>query len=80
MIGCFKKKLPSTQKVLSLSDGSAAYIVGAVVVRSMASLDGEAARDCRSISGAKGKKLTTPEDWESEAYRRHAAIAPQWSR
>ena len=22
-----------------------------------------------SISGAKGKKLTTPEDWESEAYR-----------
>jgi hypothetical protein len=122
------QKLPSTQKVLSLSDGSAAYIQKggrtAVIgykpqlVRSENGLvtcllvpegnaadsinlepairesirrtgvtadivstdDGYASAKGRdevlsmgvkmiSISGSKGKKLTDPEDWESETYR-----------
>lgn len=122
------KKLPSTEKVLSLSDGSAAFIkkgsrlavigykpqlvrsengfVTSLVVPEdnaadsvalapaisdsigrtgvMAELvstdDGYASAKGRnevldmgvkdlSISGAKGKKLTDPDDWESETYR-----------
>ena len=123
-----EKKLPSTQKALSLPDGSAAYIkkgsrnpvigykpqlvrsengfvtslivpqgnaadsielapaIGdsikrtGVIAELASSDDGYASAKGRkevlgmgvkqiSISGAKGKKLTTPEDWESEAYR-----------
>ncbi len=122
------KKLPSTQKVLSLSDGSAAYIkkgsrnavigykpqlvrsekgfvttliVGqgngadsielvpairdsiertGVIAELVSTDDGYASAKGRdevlamgvkdiSISGAKGKKLTDPGDWESEVYR-----------
>jgi hypothetical protein len=125
----FKEKmLPSTEKVLSLSDGSAAYIkkgcrnpvIGykpqlvrsengfvtsllvpegnaadsvklapairdaikrtGVVAELVSTDDGYASAKGRdevlgigvkaiSISGAKGKKLTTLEDWESETYR-----------
>jgi IS5 family transposase len=125
----FKEKmLPSTEKVLSLSDGSAAYIkkgsrnpvIGykpqlvrsqngfvtsllvpegnaadsiklvpaikdsikrtGVVAKLVSTDDGYASANGRddlremgvadiSISGAKGKKLTTLEDWESETYR-----------
>jgi len=120
--------LPSTEKVLSLSDGSAAYIkkgsrnplIGykpqlvrsehgfvtslivpegnaadsiklepaiadsiqrtGVLAQLVSADDGYASAKGRddllemgvkilSISGAKGKKLTAPEDWESEAYR-----------
>jgi len=123
-----EKKRPSTEKVLSLSDGSAAYIkkgnrnpvIGykpqlvrsgtgfvtsllvpegnaadsvklvpaikdsikrtGVVAELVSTDDGYASAKGRdelhelgvshiSISGAKGKKLTTPEDWESETYR-----------
>jgi len=123
-----EKKLPSTEKVLSLSDGSAAYIkkgdrnplIGykpqlvrsengfvtsllvpegnaadaielvpaiadsitrtSVVADLVSTDDGYASAKGRdalremgiadvSISGAKGKKLTTLEDWESETYR-----------
>ena len=123
-----EKKEPSTEKVLSLSDGSAAYIkkgdrnpmIGykpqlvrsengfvtsllvpegnaadaiklvpaiadsikrtTVVADLVSTDDGYASAKGRddlremgiatvSISGAKGKKLTTLEDWESEAYR-----------
>jgi IS5 family transposase len=122
------KKLPSTEKVLSLSDGSAAYIrkggrdpvIGykpqlvrsengfvtslivpqgnaadsiklepairdsirrtGVVAGLVSTDDGYASAKGRdelrgmgvksvSISGAKGKKLTDPEDWDSETYR-----------
>ncbi len=122
------KKLPSTEKVLSLSDGSAAYIkkggrnpvIGykpqlvrsengfvtslivpqgnaadsiklepairdsirrtGVVPELVSTDDGYASAAGRaallemgvkdvSISGAKGKKLTDPDDWESERYR-----------
>ncbi len=122
------KKLPSTQKVLSLSDGSAAYIkkgsreavIGykpqlvrsengfitslivepgnpadsaqlvesisdsitrtGVVAELVSSDDGYASAKGRnellamgvkavSISGAKGRKLTDPDDWESALYR-----------
>lgn len=122
------KTLPSTEKVLSLSDGAASYIIKGSrnpvigykpqLVRSKNSFitsmtvpegntadsielvpsisdsitrtgvipdmvstdDGYASTDGRnqvlgmgvkniSISGAKGKKLTTLEDWESETYR-----------
>jgi hypothetical protein len=122
------KKLPSTEKVLSLADGSAAYIqkgsrnpvIGykpqlvrskmgfvtsltvphgnaadcaalppaisdsihrtGVVPEWVSTDDGYASAKGRdevlgmgvgdlSISGAKGKKLTAPEDWSSEAYR-----------
>ena len=122
------KKLPSTEKVLSLSDGSAAYIkkggrdpvIGykpqlvrsekgfvtslivpegnaadsiklepsirdsirrtGVVPELVSTDDGYASAKGRdelrgmgvkivSISGAKGKKLTDPEDWASETYR-----------
>ena len=122
------QKLPSTEKVLSLSDGSAAYIkkgsrnpvigykpqlvrsvkgfvtsllvpqgnaadavelvpaIGdsirrtGVVAGSVSTDDGYASAKGRdavlgmgvkdiSISGAKGKKLTAPDDWDSEAYR-----------
>ncbi len=120
--------LPSTEKILSLSDGSAAFIkkgsrvpvIGykpqlvrsangfvtslivpegnvsdaiefvpavadsirrtGVVAEMVSSDDGYASTDGRdqlldmgitdvSISGAKGKKLTDPEEWNSEAYR-----------
>jgi len=123
-----EKKRPSTEKVLSLSDGSAAYIkkgsrnpvigykpqlvrsengfvtsllvpqgnaadsiklvpaIGdsikrtGVVAELVSTDDGYASANGRdevlgmgvkaiSISGAKGKKLTTLEDWESETYR-----------
>lgn len=123
-----EKKRPSTEKVLSLSDGSAAYIkkgnrnpmIGykpqlvrsgngfvtsllvpegnaadasklvpaiadsiqrtSVVADLVSTDDGYASAKGRdalrqmgiadvSISGAKGKKLTTQEDWESETYR-----------
>jgi hypothetical protein len=123
-----EKKTPSTEKVLSLSDGSAAYIkkgsrnpvIGykpqlvrsengfvtsllvpegnaadsvnlvpaiadsiqrtGVVAELVSTDDGYASAKGRdelhelgvrdiSISGAKGKKLTTLEDWESETYR-----------
>jgi len=123
-----EKKRPSTEKVLSLSDGSAAYIkkgcrnpvIGykpqlvrsengfvtsllvpegnaadsiklvpaikdsikrtGVVAELVSTDDGYASTKGRdalramrvknvSISGAKGKKLTTLEDWESETYR-----------
>jgi IS5 family transposase len=123
-----EKKRPSTEKVLSLSDGSAAYIkkgsrnpvIGykpqlvrsengfvttllvpegnaadsiklvpaiadsikrtGVVAERVSTDDGYASAKGRddlremgvgdvSISGAKGKKLTTLEDWESETYR-----------
>jgi IS5 family transposase len=122
------QKLPSTQKVLSLADGSAAYIqkgnrnpvIGykpqlvrsgngfvtsllvpqgnaadsselvpaisdsirrtGVVAASVSTDDGYASAKGRdevlglgvkdiSISGAKGKKLTDPSDWDSEEYR-----------
>lgn len=122
------QKLPSTQKVLSLSDGSAAYIkkggrnavIGykpqlvrsekgfvtsllvpegnaadsiklepairdsirrtGVIAELVSTDDGYASAKGRdevlamgagiiSISGAKGKKLTDPEDWVSETYR-----------
>ncbi len=122
------KKLPSTQKVLSLSDGSAAYIkkgsrnavIGykpqlvrsengfvtslivpqgnaadsiklvpairesitrtGVIAELVSTDDGYASAKGRdellgmgvkdvSISGAKGRKLTDPGDWESEVYR-----------
>ena len=122
------RKLPSTEKVLSLSDGSAAYIkkggrdpvigykpqlvrsenglvtslivpegnasdsvklapaildsIGrtGVIAELVSSDDGYASAKGRdellkmgvksvSISGAKGKKLTDPEDWGSEVYR-----------
>jgi len=122
------KKLPSTEKVLSLSDGSAAYIkkggrdalIGykpqlvrsengfvtglivaqgnaadsiklepaiqdsirrtGVVAELVSTDDGYASAAGRaallsmgvkdvSISGAKGKKITDPDDWESERYR-----------
>jgi IS5 family transposase len=122
------KKLPSTEKVLSLSDGSAAYIkkggrdpvIGykpqlvrsengfvtslvvpqgnaadsiklepairdsirrtGVVAELVSTDDGYASAKGRaallemgvrdvSISGAKGKKITDPDDWESERYR-----------
>lgn len=122
------RMLPSTEKVLSLSDGSAAYIkkgsrnplIGykpqlvrsengfvtslivpqgnaadsielapaicdsitrsGVVAELVSSDDGYASGDGRdevlgmgvkdiSISGAKGKKLTDPDDWDSEEYR-----------
>jgi hypothetical protein len=123
-----QKNLPSKEKVLSLSDGSAAFIqkgsrepvIGykpqlvrsangfvasllvpegnaadasmlvesimdafsrtGVIANSVSTDDGYASAKGRdillalgvktiSISGAKGKKLTTPEDWESEAYQ-----------
>lgn len=123
------QKLPSTQKVLSLADGSAAYIqkgnrnpvIGykpqlvrsgngfvtsllvpqgnaadavelvpaisdsirrtGVVAVSVSTDDGYASAKGRdevlslgvkdvSISGAKGKKLTDPSDWDSEEYRK----------
>ena len=123
-----EKKRPSTEKVLSLSDGSAAYIkkgsrnpvIGykpqlvrsengfvtsllvpqgnaadsvelvpairdsikrtGVIAELVSTDDGYASAKGRdelrdmevkdiSISGAKGKKLTTPEEWESETYR-----------
>jgi IS5 family transposase len=123
-----EKKRPSTEKVLSLSDGSAAYIkkgsrnpvIGykpqlvrsengfvtsllvpegnaadsiklvpaiedsirrtGVVAELVSTDDGYASTKGRddlremgvadiSVSGAKGKKLTAPEDWESETYR-----------
>ena len=123
-----EKKLPSTEKVLSLSDGSAAYIkkgsrnpvIGykpqlvrsengfvttlivpqgnaadsielvpairdsirrtGVIAELVSTDDGYASAKARkevlgmgvkdiSISGAKGKKLTDPGDWESEVYR-----------
>jgi len=122
------KKLPSTEKILSLSDGSAAYIkkgsrdpvigykpqlvrsasgfvtnllvpqgnaadsiklepaIGEAIRRTgvipelVSTDDGYASAQGRaevlamgvkdlSISGAKGKKLTAPDDWESETYR-----------
>ena len=122
------KKLPSTEKVLSLSDGSAAYIkkggrdpvIGykpqlvrsgngfvtslmvpqgnaadsiklepairdsirrtGVIAELVSTDDGYASAKGRdellgmgvksvSISGAKGKKLTDPQDWDSEAHR-----------
>jgi len=122
------KKLPSTEKVLSLSDGSAAYIkkggrdpvIGykpqlvrsesgfvtslivpqgnasdaiklepairdsirrtGVIAELVSTDDGYASAKGRaallamgvkdvSISGAKGKKITGPDDWESETYR-----------
>jgi hypothetical protein len=122
------KKLPSTEKILSLSDGSAAYIkkggrdpvIGykpqlvrsekgfvtslivpqgnaadsiklepairdsirrtGVVAELVSTDDGYASAAGRaallamgvkdvSISGAKGKKITDPDDWESERYR-----------
>ena len=122
------RKLPSTEKVLSLSDGSAAYIkkggrdpvigykpqlvrsrngfvtslivpqgnaadsiklvpaildsIGrtGVIAELVSTDDGYASAKGRedlqdlgvksiSISGAKGKKLTDPEDWSSEVYR-----------
>jgi len=122
------KQLPSTEKVLSLSDGSAAYIkkggrdpvIGykpqlvrskhgfvtslivpqgnaadsiklepairdsiartGVVAELVSTDDGYASAKGRdellgmevkilSISGAKGKKLTDPQDWDSDAYR-----------
>jgi len=122
------KKLPSTKKVLSLSDGSAAYIkkggrtpvIGykpqlvrsangfitslivpegnaadsvklapairesikrtGVIAELVSTDDGYASAKGRdevlgmkvkhiSISGAKGKRLTDPDDWESETYR-----------
>lgn len=123
-----EKTLPSTEKILSLSDGSAAFIkkgsrapvIGykpqlvrsangfvvslivpegnaadsielvpaisdsmkrtGVLADMVSSDDGYASSDGRdkllgmgiadvSISGAKGKKLTAPDDWDSEAYR-----------
>ncbi len=123
-----EKTLPSTEKVLSLSDGSAAYIkkggrdpvIGykpqlvrsekgfvtslivpqgnaadsiklepairdsiqrtGVIAQLVSTDDGYASAKGRdellemgvktiSISGAKGKKLTDPEDWESQVYR-----------